>query len=88
MSFKPSPMGSRDFVAIILAIGLAASIVLFTAAALWDGVNSDAGLSENATQVLTGVFGGVVGVLGSYLGYRSGRRERDDRNGDGNGNGG
>jgi hypothetical protein len=43
------------------------------AAVLYDAIRSEGpGLSENATQILTGAFGGIIGVLGSYLGYRAG----------------
>ena len=62
----------RDWVAIILAIGLATGVNLITAAVMYDAVRSDTpGLSENATQILTTAFGGIVGVLGGYIGGRA-----------------
>lgn len=60
---------SKDLVAIILALGVATAINLVTLAIMWDAVQIGAEISENGTQILTGVLGGAVGVLGSYLGY-------------------
>lgn len=69
----------RETVAIILAVGVATGLNLITLAALIDAVwSSDPGLSENATQILTGAFGGVLGVLGAYVGYRAGATSRVD----------
>lgn len=69
----------RDWVAIILAIGIATAINLITFAVLYDAIFShESGLSENATQVLTTAFAGMVGVLGGYVGVRAGRAQ-DDR---------
>jgi hypothetical protein len=66
---------SRDWVAIILAIGLATAINMITFAAMWDALfHSEPGLSENSTNLLTAVLGGLIGVLGSFLGYRVGER--------------
>lgn len=63
----------KDWVAIILALGLATAINCITFAVLWDALRSDTpGLSENATQILTTAFGGILGVVGSYIGYRAG----------------
>lgn len=65
--------GGRDWVAIVLAIGVATALNCITFAVLYDAVISqESGLSENATQVITGAFGGILGVLGSYLGFRAG----------------
>ena len=71
---------SRDWVALILAVGLATAMNLFTVAVLWDALtNPDgSGLSENATQVLPGWGGGVIGNLGAVFGYRAGQAQRDD----------
>lgn len=67
----------RDLVAIILAIGLATALNLLMFAVLWDALfNSDPGLSENATQVITAMGSGVVGVLGGYTGGRAAERAR------------
>lgn len=77
MGFVEEDRG-RDTIAIILAIGLATATNCITFAVLYDAiVSQESGLSENATQILTAVFGGIIGVLGSYLGYRVGARERD-----------
>jgi predicted PurR-regulated permease PerM len=63
----------RDWVAVVLAVGLCTAVNLITAAVLYDAIFSEGpGLSENATQILTTVFGGIIGVLGSYIGYRAG----------------
>jgi len=65
----------RNWVAIILAIGLATAINAFAVAVLYDAVfSSGPGLSENATQVLTTAFGGIIGVLGAYVGGRTSQR--------------
>lgn len=64
---------TSDWVALILAIGLATALNLITFAVLYDAVRSDTpGLSENATQILTGWGGGVIGILGAVFGYRAG----------------
>lgn len=59
--------------AIVLAVGLVIAVNAITFAVLYDAIFSEGpGLSENATQILTGTFGGIIGVLGSYIGYRAG----------------
>lgn len=64
---------ARDWIALVLAIGLCTSLNLFTLAVLYDALfSSDAGLSENATQILTGWGGGIIGILGGVFGYRQG----------------
>lgn len=68
----------RDMVAVILALGTVLALNVIVMAVLWDAIRSNGpGLSENATQVLTGAFGGIIGILGSYLGYRAGRSDRE-----------
>ena len=68
----------RDWVAILLAIAVATALNVIVVAVLWTAVTSSSdvngGLSENATQIITGAFGGIIGVLGSYLGFRVGER--------------
>ncbi|HKE79013.1 MAG TPA: hypothetical protein VKB54_06880 [Solirubrobacteraceae bacterium] len=68
------------WVAILLAIGLATALNMITFAVLYVAVfgSSDVpgGLSENATQVLTGWGGGIVGILGAFVGYRLGATSR------------
>lgn len=71
----------RDWVAVILAVAIGTAVNLLMAAMLYDALRSDTpGLSENATQVITGAFAGIVGVLGGYVGGRN--AERRDRRGD------
>jgi len=61
--------GRRHLTALVLACGLALSVILLTAGVLYDAIASKGpGLSDNATQVLTTAFGGIIGVLGTYLG--------------------
>lgn len=68
----PEEGESREWVAIILAIGLVGAFFVLTIAILWASITQDPSrLSENATQILSAVFGGIIGILGSYLGYRS-----------------
>ena len=66
---------SRDWVAIILAVGLATALNMIVAAILYDAIRhpESAGISENATQILTGWGGGVIGILGAVFGYRAGQ---------------
>jgi hypothetical protein len=69
----------RDLVAIILAIGLATALNMLMAAVLWDALfNSNPGLSENATQVITAMGSGVIGILGGYIGGRAVAAARRD----------
>lgn len=79
---KTSPI--REWVAVILAVGLAIAVNAITLASVYlavvDKSNVPGGLSENATQVLTTAFGGIIGVLGSYMGFRAGQ-ERGKGNG-------
>lgn len=64
----------KDYVAVILAVGVSTAMNIVTIAVLIDALLDDGpGLSENATQILTGAFGGMLGVLGAYLGYRAGQ---------------
>lgn len=64
---------AKDWIALVLAVGLATALNMFSLAMLYDAIrHSDAGLSENATQVLTGWGGGIVGILGAVFGYRAG----------------
>lgn len=64
---------TKDWVAVILAVGVATALNIIVVAVLLDALLSNGpGLSENATQILTGAFGGMLGVLGAYLGYRVG----------------
>jgi predicted PurR-regulated permease PerM len=68
----------KEWVAIILAIGLATAINLLMFAVLWDALfSNEAGLSENATQIIIAAFGGIIGVLGSFVGYRAAERNRE-----------
>ena len=69
-----------DAVTVILAAGLAVALLIITGAVMYDAVRSDTpGLSENATQILTGWGGGIIGVVGSYLGYRGGENAERNR---------
>ena len=64
-------LSGRDLVPLILAIGVATALNCITFAVLYDAIFSDvSGLSENATQIITGAFGGILGVLGSYMGFK------------------
>jgi hypothetical protein len=68
----------------ILAIGLATAMNMFTFAVLYDALTQpdQSGLSENATQVLTGWGGGVIGILGAVFGYRAGAAQTNHDRGD------
>ena len=69
-------------VALCLAFGFALGFNVFCFAVLYTAITSDAPLSENATQVLTGWGGGMIGVIGSYIGYRVGLGETYNREGE------
>ena len=65
----------RDWVALLLAVGIATAINLITFAVLWDALfNEQPGLSDNAVTVLTTAFSGAIGVLGSYIGIKAGQQ--------------
>jgi hypothetical protein len=77
-----------EWVAILLAAGIATALNVITFAAMYvivavrlAGLPSQPGLSENTTQVLTGWGGGIIGVLGAYVGYAFGKRrnQADDQ---------
>lgn len=71
MMRRPDP--DRDLIALILAVGICTALNLLTLAVMWDALKSDTpGISENATQILTGWGGGIVGILGAVFGYRAG----------------
>jgi Na+-transporting NADH:ubiquinone oxidoreductase subunit NqrC len=72
----------RELVALVLAVGLAAGIVIICGAVAINAVQHQEPLSDNATQVLTAAFGGIVGVLGAYLGFRAGERAERRRSGE------
>ena len=65
--------GGSYLVAAILAVGMCTALNAFTIAVLIDALSSaEPGLSENATQILTGWGGGIVGVIGAVVGYQAG----------------
>jgi hypothetical protein len=69
---------TTDIVAIILSGGMVLALNTFIIAATIEA-NANAitlpiGLSDNATQVLTGWGGGIVGVIGALVGVRVGRK--------------
>jgi len=79
---------TRDWVPIILAVGLCTALNTIVFAILYDAIQNpeSAGISENATQILTGWGGGVIGILGAVFGYKAGqdsgtRREDADSHG-------
>lgn len=68
-----------EIVAFALAMGISTALNVITFAVVWEAIThpSTAGLSENATQVLTGWGGGMIGVLGAYVGYTFGKKRED-----------
>jgi len=75
------PPGSFVWVAVILAVGICTALNAITFAVLYAALFGESdvpgGLSENATQVLTGWGGGIIGILGAYVGYRLGEKTPD-----------
>lgn len=71
-------LNTTDLVAIILAAGMVLALNLFIVSAIFEAnanpITLPVGLSDNATQVLTGWGGGIVGVIGALVGVRVGRR--------------
>jgi hypothetical protein len=67
---------NRDWVAIILAAGVATALNLIVLGILYDAIvnggNQGAGISSNATQILMAWGGGMIGILGAVFGYRAG----------------
>lgn len=74
-----------SIVAVIMAIGISLALNMMTFAAIYAAFHipqgADPGLSENATQVLTGWGGGMIGVLGAYVGAVFGKKINDVANG-------
>jgi hypothetical protein len=71
---RPRLSPGTDVVAIILSIGICLAINLFSIAVLYDALfSTDAGLSENSTQILTGWGGGIIGVIGALVGVHVGK---------------
>lgn len=71
---------TTDLVAIILATGMVVALNLFIISAIAESyanpITLPVGLSDNATQVLTGWGGGIVGVIGALVGIRVARKPR------------
>ena len=76
---KPKLTTSGGTVALVLACSLGLAFNVFCFAVLYTAIESDAPLSENATQVLTGWGGGIIGVIGAYIGYRVGVAETQNQ---------
>jgi len=69
-------MKSRDWIGILLAIGICTALNVIVFAVCYDAIASKGpGLSENATQILTGWGGGIIGILGAMVGYRAGAQQ-------------
>jgi hypothetical protein len=68
---------SRDWVALILAVGISSALLVLVFAAAWSALFSEQkGLSENYTQIMIATFGGLIGVLGSYIGFQAGANQQ------------
>lgn len=66
-------------VAVILAIGISVALNFFAIGVIIDALwGVQPGLSENATQILTGWGGGIIGVIGALVGYKAGEQRRDN----------
>ena len=74
MAWPPPP--PRDAIALVLAIGLVTALNVICVAILYDALRdpAEAGISENATQILTGWGGGIIGILGAVFGYKAGQQ--------------
>jgi len=75
-----SKKGAGDWVAIILASGVAISMVVLITGIVWGAIKNGHGaatLTENETQVLLGAFAGIFGILGAYLGFKTGNGSKE-----------
>lgn len=73
------PGPGKDWIALTLAVGICTALNLVTVAILYDALRSKGpGISENATQILTGWGGGIIGILGAVFGYRAGSQQAVD----------
>lgn len=82
---QPQPNRQRrpyrsDWVAIILAVGVSAALIILTTAMLWTAFVRTSGAStlgpnENTTAILIGWGSGMIGVLGAFVGFAFGRRD-------------
>ena len=68
---------ARDWVAVILAIGVAASIIAFSIAASVAEASKNFNLSQGAVTLLSTVLGAAVGAVASYIGYDVGRKDSE-----------
>lgn len=73
---RPTP----ELVAVILAVGMSASIIIITLTIGYAVVSEKlpGTLGENTTQVLISWGGGLLAVLGAYIGYAFGKHYHDD----------
>lgn len=78
-SAKTTTSAGGMLVATILAVGICIALNALIFAVVWDAVNSEGpGISENATQILTGWGGGILGVIGALVGYKAGENRRTE----------
>jgi hypothetical protein len=58
----------------ILAVGLSTALNAITVGILYEAIfkTNTAGISSNATQILSAWGGGIIGVVAGYVGYRAG----------------
>ena len=82
MNAKRRHQSQLEWVALLLAVGISTALNLLVLAVTYTAIfgHSDVpgGLSENATQILTGWGGGMIGVLGAYVGYKAGATKPPD----------
>lgn len=70
----PSGWSPRDYIVVILAVAVGTAINFIVIAVMYDAVQQNAEISDNAVQLLSVIFGGLIGLLASYVGFVSGRR--------------
>ena len=64
-------MRTRDVVALVLAVAVGLSVLVVTAAAMWDAVfNTGHELSPTYSSLVTATLGVLVGALAGYIGGR------------------
>lgn len=78
-SGTPTDRHGGMLVALILSIGICTALNLLIIAVVYDAIfSAGPGISENATQILTGWGGGILGVIGALVGYKVGETRRMD----------
>jgi hypothetical protein len=75
MELERATQKGKDWTTIVLACGLALTLVVLAVSVLWGVINNRGELSEAGTRVLTVAISGVVGILGFRMGVSVGKHD-------------